>query len=192
MQRPLGPLGGVLVALSQFRLAWSPFAARRMRWWQQRLGLEESRGALRRVHPLQVTGEDGRPGSELVGVVVEGGTFTVLHTRRLREDDIVHELLHVLNPRWSHELVETWTGRLASNPKLASTLPLEGGVEGRRLTMKEISAFNLRTRKKCTILEPEIVTMKNGRKAVRGLASDDGKTKVFRILGAAEAAELAS
>ena len=57
--------------------------------------------------------------------------------------------------------------------------------------MKEFKAFNLRTRKECTIMNPEIVTMKNGRKAVQGVASDDGKTKVFRILGAKEAAEIA-
>jgi hypothetical protein len=54
---------------------------------------------------------------------------------------------------------------------------------------KEFKAFNLRTRRECTILEPVIVTMKNGRKAVQGIASDDGKTKVFRILGAKEAAD---
>jgi hypothetical protein len=53
----------------------------------------------------------------------------------------------------------------------------------------EYKAFNLRTRKECVILNPEVITMKNGRKAVQGLASDDGKTKVFRILGAKEAAE---
>jgi hypothetical protein len=56
--------------------------------------------------------------------------------------------------------------------------------------LAEITAYNLRTRTQCTILEPEIVTMKNGRKAVRGLASDDGKTKVFRILSPAEARKL--
>jgi hypothetical protein len=54
----------------------------------------------------------------------------------------------------------------------------------------ELPAYNLRTRQKCTIQDPEIVTMKNGRKAVRGIASDDGKTKVFRILKAEEVAQL--
>jgi hypothetical protein len=55
---------------------------------------------------------------------------------------------------------------------------------------EEIRAFNLRTRQACTVKEPEIVVMKNGRKAVRGIASDDGKTKVFRILSADEASRL--
>jgi hypothetical protein len=56
--------------------------------------------------------------------------------------------------------------------------------------MKEVKAYNLRTRRECTIIEPEVITMKTGRKAVRGIASDDKKTKVFRILSASEAKEL--
>jgi amphi-Trp domain-containing protein len=53
----------------------------------------------------------------------------------------------------------------------------------------EFKAFNLSTRQECTILNPEIVTMKNGRKMVQGLASDDHKTKVTRILSADVAAD---
>jgi amphi-Trp domain-containing protein len=53
----------------------------------------------------------------------------------------------------------------------------------------EFKAFNLSTRQECTILNPEIVTMKNGRKMVQGLASDDRKTKVTRILSAGVAAD---
>jgi amphi-Trp domain-containing protein len=53
----------------------------------------------------------------------------------------------------------------------------------------EFKAFNLSTRQECTILNPEIVTMKNGRKMVQGLASDDRKTKVTRILSADVAAD---
>jgi amphi-Trp domain-containing protein len=53
----------------------------------------------------------------------------------------------------------------------------------------EFKAFNLSTRQECTILNPEIVTMKNGRKMVQGVASDDHKTKVSRILSAGVAAD---
>jgi amphi-Trp domain-containing protein len=56
-------------------------------------------------------------------------------------------------------------------------------------TTPEFKAFNLSTRQECTILNPEIVTMKNGRKMVQGLASDDHKTKVSRILSADVAAD---
>lgn len=38
--------------------------------------------------------------------------------------------------------------------------------------------------------DPELVTMKNGRKAVKGVAADDPKYRVFRILGAEEALEV--
>jgi hypothetical protein len=56
--------------------------------------------------------------------------------------------------------------------------------------MKDIQAFNLRTRRTCTVVDPEIVTMKTGKKAVRGIASDDNRTRVFRILKASEIEEL--
>ena len=55
--------------------------------------------------------------------------------------------------------------------------------------MKNISAYNVRTRKKTTINSPKLVVMKNGRKAIKGTAADDGKTPVFRILSVAEAKE---
>ena len=51
--------------------------------------------------------------------------------------------------------------------------------------MSDIPAYNLRTRQQCKILNPEVVTLKNGRKAIRGLASDDGKTIVMRMMSPA-------
>ncbi len=55
--------------------------------------------------------------------------------------------------------------------------------------MKEISAFNVRTRKKTNMKNPQLITMKNGKKAIKGIASDDGKTVLFRIVSAAQAAQ---
>jgi hypothetical protein len=55
--------------------------------------------------------------------------------------------------------------------------------------MENISAYNVRTRKKTTINNPQLVTMKNGRKAIKGIAADDGKTPVFRMLSVAQAKE---
>ena len=40
------------------------------------------------------------------------------------------------------------------------------------------------------IKDPELVTMRNGRKAVKGVAADDPKYRVFRILGADQAREV--
>lgn len=187
----------------------------RLARWQKRLSLSHYRASLHRIGPMQVTGPDGRPGAELVGVIVDDSAFTIVHTRDLTDEDIAHELLHVLAPEWPHETVEDWTERLIARPQLAEMLvrarnerryteshpksahlatvisricdPLDknGGP-----AMGEVTAFNLKTRQKCAILNPEVVTLKNGRKAIRGIASDDGKTPVFRILGAAEAQKL--
>jgi hypothetical protein len=55
--------------------------------------------------------------------------------------------------------------------------------------MKEWTAYNLKTKRHCTILNPELVTLKNGRKALRGVASDDRKTTVVKILGPSALAE---
>jgi hypothetical protein len=51
--------------------------------------------------------------------------------------------------------------------------------------MSDIQAYNLRTKRQCIIVNPEVVTLKNGRKAVRGVASDDGKTVVMRMMSPA-------
>jgi hypothetical protein len=162
--------------------------------WQSRLGLGRYEAAVQQIHPMQVTGEDGLPGAELVGVIIEESLFTIVHTRPLQTDDIVHELLHVLCPQWNHAEVEEWTDRLVQDPSLAGALAAKVSFPTQREHHEkekdempaEYKAFNLRTRKECTILNPEIVTMKNGRKAVQGTASDDGKTKVFRIMSAKE------
>jgi hypothetical protein len=83
-----------------------------IRAWQLRLGVRSLEARILAIDPLQVTGEDGLPGVELVGVVIERRRFTIVHTRPLDESDVVHELLHVAHPDWPHELVELWTDRL--------------------------------------------------------------------------------
>ncbi len=46
--------------------------------------------------------------------------------------------------------------------------------------INNLTGFNMKTRKKEKILNPELVTMKNGRKAVKGHGKDG--TKMFRII----------
>jgi hypothetical protein len=53
--------------------------------------------------------------------------------------------------------------------------------------MKEITAYNVKTRKQTTINNPKLVTLKNGRQAIKGIAADDSKTTLFRIISAADA-----
>ena len=54
----------------------------------------------------------------------------------------------------------------------------------------ELTTYSVKLRKKVQIANPEIVTMKNGRKAVQGVAAEDPSSKVFRILGDKEVAEV--
>ena len=58
--------------------------------------------------------------------------------------------------------------------------------------MEELTAYCFALRKRCEILEPTVVTLKNGRKAVRGKAKDAPQYTVFRILSDSEAKEVES
>jgi hypothetical protein len=53
--------------------------------------------------------------------------------------------------------------------------------------MKEILAYNVKTRQKTAIKNPQMVTMKNNRKATNGVAAEDGKTKLYRMISEDEA-----
>ena len=56
--------------------------------------------------------------------------------------------------------------------------------------MAELTAYSLKLRKNVVIKDPELVTLKNGRKAVRGVAAEDPSSKVLRILSDEQAEEL--
>ena len=53
----------------------------------------------------------------------------------------------------------------------------------------EITAYSVKEKTTVPVQNPEIVTMKNGRKAVQGLSP--AGNKVFRILSKSDAEELA-
>tara|TARA_A100001037_G_scaffold223630_1_gene201544 strand:+ start:722 stop:907 length:186 start_codon:yes stop_codon:yes gene_type:complete len=52
--------------------------------------------------------------------------------------------------------------------------------------MNKLTAYSVKLKKVVEIKNPELVTMKNGRTAVRGVAAEDPTSKVFRILGQAD------
>ena len=58
--------------------------------------------------------------------------------------------------------------------------------------MEGITAYCLPLRRMCEILEPRLVTLKNGRKAVRGRAKDAPQYTVFRIVSDSEAKQVES
>ncbi|AFH42693.1 hypothetical protein IOK49_04190 [Fervidicoccus fontis] len=53
----------------------------------------------------------------------------------------------------------------------------------------EFEAFDVKARKKVKLINPEVVTLKNGRVAVRGKSPETGIT-IYRILSKAEAEKL--
>ena len=56
--------------------------------------------------------------------------------------------------------------------------------------MEELKAYSVKLRKMVSIKDPEIVTLKNGREAVRGVASEDPSSKVIRLVSAKQAEEI--
>ena len=58
--------------------------------------------------------------------------------------------------------------------------------------MEGLTAYCLPLRRRCEILEPQIVTLKNGRKAVRGRAKEAPQYTVFRIMSDSEATQVES
>lgn len=56
--------------------------------------------------------------------------------------------------------------------------------------MVELTAYSVKLRKTVNIKDPELVTLKNGRKAVRGVADEDPSSKVIRIVSDKQADEI--
>ena len=54
----------------------------------------------------------------------------------------------------------------------------------------KLTAYSVKLKTVVEIANPQIVTMKNGRKAVQGVASEDPSSKVFRILSDKDVAEV--
>ena len=56
--------------------------------------------------------------------------------------------------------------------------------------MVELTAYSVKLRKVVGIKNPELVTLKSGRMAVRGVAKEDPSSMVFRIVSDKQAEEL--
>ena len=56
--------------------------------------------------------------------------------------------------------------------------------------MVELKAYSVKLRKMVDIKDPELVTLKNGRKAVRGVASEDPSSTVIRMVSDKQAEEI--
>ena len=56
--------------------------------------------------------------------------------------------------------------------------------------MVELQAYSVKLKKMVDIKDPELVTLKNGRKAVRGVATEDPSSKVIRMVSNEQAEEI--
>ena len=56
--------------------------------------------------------------------------------------------------------------------------------------MVELTAYSVKLGKVVTIKDPELVILKNGRMAIRGVAAEDPSSKVFRIVSNKQAEEI--
>lgn len=89
--------------------------------WQVLLGLSDWVILCESISEDQVVDEmeENTHGHEFVGIHIDftNKIGTIYHTRKLKEDDIVHELLHVRFHSWSEEKVNFWTDLLLNSPK---------------------------------------------------------------------------
>lgn len=69
--------------------------------------------------------------------------------------------------------------------------PGRSGANDDNAAMPVLTAYCTKLRRKVEMDQIELVTMKNGRPAAKGVAKEDPSLSVFRILSKAEAEELA-
>ena len=89
--------------------------------WQDLLGISDWVILSEPISEEQVVDEleQNTHGHEFVGIHIDfaNKTGTIYHTRKLKEDDIIHELPHVRFHSWSEEKVNFWTDLLLRSPK---------------------------------------------------------------------------
>jgi hypothetical protein len=85
--------------------------------WKAKLGIHDWRIYMERISTNQVSDDDLRIGHQFVGICPDHTEkkATIYHTRKLKLDDLVHELLHVKFPMWSEEKVNSITDYLLQN-----------------------------------------------------------------------------
>ena len=89
--------------------------------WQALLGISDWVILCEPIFEDQVVDEmeQNTHGHEFIGIHIDflNQIGTIYHSRELKEDDIVHELLHVRFHSWSEEKVNFWTDLLLRSPK---------------------------------------------------------------------------
>ncbi|MBP0904601.1 TlpA family protein disulfide reductase [Mariniflexile gromovii] len=90
--------------------------------WQSKLGIDNWCILCEPIDEMQVLDDlkGDLPGHEFVGISIDfvNETGIIYHTRPLKDDDIVHELLHVCFPEWSEQIVNYWTDLIINQPEI--------------------------------------------------------------------------
>ena len=68
--------------------------------------------------------------------------------------------------------------------------PRRSKADNAEASMPVLTAYSTKLRRKVEMDQIELVTMKNGRPAAKGVAKEDPSLSVFRILSKAEAEQL--
>lgn len=89
----------------------------KLQHWTKKLSLTSYKIKLRKVSALQVADEFYRVGNHLVGVVInhKKKKAIIYYTKKLGEEDILHELLHVKYPSWAEDKVREETKKTLPN-----------------------------------------------------------------------------
>ena len=88
-------------------------------YWKNQLQIQHYQIRCERIATHQVCGDFGKRGHEFVGICTNHANCSahLFHTRKLKMDDIVHELLHVKYPKWSENQINQETERILMQEK---------------------------------------------------------------------------
>lgn len=90
-------------------------------FWKRKLKIQHYHISLEKISESQVCDDDLNTGNEFVGIYTDHENLRayLLHTRELKLDDVIHELLHVKYPQWTDEEVSRETEKIMKKLKPA-------------------------------------------------------------------------
>jgi len=90
---------------------------RKLVFWQEQLPPLSDYKIRLQFTPMESVTVEGRGyGHHFVGVLKDGDrSAVIITTRKLREDDVLHELIHLWRPEWDHEMVVNETESLIAS-----------------------------------------------------------------------------
>ncbi len=80
---------------------------KRIRYWQEKLDILDYEIQTEYISIFQVIDAFSSVGNSFLGICADhvNKRASLFHTRKLKEDDILHELLHIRYPDWSESQI---------------------------------------------------------------------------------------